>query len=90
MDAKIQSDGLRYSPTYAGLLALSVRQVLAATEITLPQAASGSSWNTSDVKSFTKAMGTTGIIGYACSLPFPANGRVIYLLPLLSVSMMST
>lgn len=62
MDASIRSAGSQISGDYADLLTLSLRQVMSAVEITVTKG-SDNQWNTSDVKSFMKNMGSVGSSG---------------------------
>ncbi|KLO17752.1 DUF1793-domain-containing protein [Schizopora paradoxa] len=60
MDAKILSDaGGQNIPQFANLLSLSLRQAMASSEITISKDSSGN-WNTSDVMTFMKNMGSAG------------------------------
>jgi hypothetical protein len=51
-DAKVQTDASRFSANYAGVVALSIRQAFAATELTVSK--NGNTFNTSDVLMFMK------------------------------------
>jgi len=59
LDAKIQSDAVKISAGYAGLVALSIRQVFAATELTISRTSSGS-YNTTDLTVFMKEISSNG------------------------------
>jgi Domain of unknown function (DUF4965) len=52
-DSKVAADAAEISTYYAAVVALSIRQAFAATEITISKAADGS-WNTTDVMVFLK------------------------------------
>lgn len=52
-DSKVSSDANAISSNYAGIVDLSLRQALGATEITISKESNGS-WNTSDVLVFLK------------------------------------
>jgi hypothetical protein len=54
-DAKVQSDASKISTNYAGIVALSIRQAVGATEITISKGSNGA-FNTSDVLMFMKGM----------------------------------
>ncbi|TFK45399.1 DUF1793-domain-containing protein [Heliocybe sulcata] len=58
-DAKVQSDASKVSANYADIVALSIRQSLAAFELTISKAGDGS-WNTSDVMMFMKEISSDG------------------------------
>lgn len=55
LDAKVNSDASAISTDYAGLVALSIRQLLGGIEITLSKNSDGS-FNTSDTLVFLKGM----------------------------------
>lgn len=52
-DAQVKTDASLISGEYAGLVAISIRQALGATEITISKDAAGT-WNTSDILMFLK------------------------------------
>lgn len=52
-DRKVNTDSLKISADYAAIVALSVRQFLAAIEITIAKKSDGS-WNTADPIVFMK------------------------------------
>jgi hypothetical protein len=52
-DSKVAADAAEISTNYAAVVALSIRQAFAATEITISKAVDGS-WNTTDVMVFLK------------------------------------
>ena len=58
-DRKLLEAGLAISGDYAGLLALSARQVLASLDITISRGSDGV-WNLTDVLVFMKNMGSAG------------------------------
>jgi hypothetical protein len=53
LDARVRSDALKISSDYADIVALSLRQAVGATEITISKTPNGD-WNTSDVLMFMK------------------------------------
>ena len=55
LDAQIKADAESISSTYAGLVALSVRQAFGAIEFTLSKDSAGN-YNTSDILVFMKGM----------------------------------
>jgi hypothetical protein len=55
LDAKVQADAMKISADYAAVAALSLRQAVGATEITVSKDASGA-FNASDVLMFMKGM----------------------------------
>ena len=59
-DEKVNSDASKISSDYASIVALSIRQAFAATEITISKTSSGE-WNTSDVKMFMKEISSNGV-----------------------------
>jgi hypothetical protein len=54
-DAKVEADAKKISDDYSGIVALSIRQALGASEVTISKAGDGS-WNISDVLYFMKGM----------------------------------
>jgi hypothetical protein len=60
LDAQVQSDAGKISTNYAALTALSLRQAMGATEITISKSSSGA-WNTSDVLMFLKEISSDGV-----------------------------
>ncbi|KIY47397.1 DUF1793-domain-containing protein [Fistulina hepatica ATCC 64428] len=54
LDAQVKADASAISDTYADIVALSLRQAMGATEITI--SGSSGSWNTSDIKMFVKGV----------------------------------
>ena len=52
-DKKVEDDASKVSEDYAALVALSIRQAFAATEITILRSTDGS-WNTDDILMFMK------------------------------------
>lgn len=59
-DEKVNTDASKISSDYASIVALSIRQAFAATEITISKTSSGE-WNTSDVKMFMKEISSDGV-----------------------------
>ena len=59
LDTKVQSDASAISSNYANLAALSLRQVLASTDITIKKS-SDNEWDLTDVKIFMKNIGNVG------------------------------
>ena len=53
LDAQIESDANLINSEYAGLVAISLRQALGASEITISKDSTGG-WNTSDILMFLK------------------------------------
>ncbi|KAG6874172.1 hypothetical protein C0993_000780, partial [Termitomyces sp. T159_Od127] len=53
LDSKVDSDASAISADYAAVVALSIRQALGATEITISRNSDGT-WNTSDILMFLK------------------------------------
>ncbi|KAG5342508.1 hypothetical protein C0989_000636 [Termitomyces sp. Mn162] len=69
LDSRVQRDAQKISTDYAAVVALSLRQAIGATEITISRSSDGS-WNTSDVLVFQKGhlpnrtnLAIKGIIG---------------------------
>ena len=52
-DSKVQTDATKISADYASIVALSIRQALGATEVTISKTSTGA-YNTSDVIVFMK------------------------------------
>ncbi|KAI0650358.1 DUF1793-domain-containing protein [Trametes meyenii] len=80
-DAQVQSDASKVSDDYAALVAISVRQVFGATELTLSRTGSGD-YNTSDVQMYMKELSTGGTVNTA-DLIFPAWPLFLYMNPAL-------
>lgn len=59
-DAKVQTDASKISADYASIVALSIRQALGATEITISKTSSGA-WNTADIMMFLKEISSDGV-----------------------------
>ncbi|KAJ4478253.1 hypothetical protein J3R30DRAFT_2880603 [Lentinula aciculospora] len=78
-DARINSDALAICSDYAGLVSLSVRQLLGAIEITLSKNSDGS-FNTSDVIVFLKEISSDGNVN-TVDVVFPAWPGLLYLNP---------
>ncbi|KAJ7140461.1 DUF1793-domain-containing protein [Mycena filopes] len=85
LDAKIQSDASKISSDYAGVVALSVRQSLSATEITVSKTSTGA-WNVSDVLVFMKGecvqISSDGNVN-TVDVIFPAWPILLYINPAL-------
>ncbi|EIN10412.1 DUF1793-domain-containing protein [Punctularia strigosozonata HHB-11173 SS5] len=81
LDAKIQSDGSAISADYASIVALSTRQALGATEITLSKNTDGS-FNTNDVLMFMKEISSDGNVN-TVDVIMPAWPIFLYLNPAL-------
>ncbi|KAJ7031515.1 DUF1793-domain-containing protein [Mycena alexandri] len=79
LDQKVEADANKISPDYAGIVALSIRQSLAANELTISKNAQGG-WNTSDVLYFMKEISSDGNIN-TVDVMFPAFPVFLYLLP---------
>ncbi|KAF8639975.1 hypothetical protein AX17_001222 [Amanita inopinata Kibby_2008] len=78
-DAKINADASAISADYADIVALSVRQALAATEITISKNSDGS-WNTSDIIVFMKEISSDGNVN-TVDVIFPAWPILLYTNP---------
>ena len=59
-DAKVQNDASAISTDYASIVALSIRQAFAATEITVSKDSSGT-FNTTDILLFMKEISSDGV-----------------------------
>ncbi|KAJ7684052.1 hypothetical protein B0H17DRAFT_941147 [Mycena rosella] len=81
-DAQVQSDASAISADYAAIVALSIRQTLGATEITISKNDDGS-WNTSDVLVFMKEISSDGNVN-TVDVIFPAYPLLLYVNPLLA------
>ncbi|KAJ7154108.1 DUF1793-domain-containing protein [Mycena filopes] len=81
LDAKIQADASKISSDYAGVVALSVRQSLSATEITVSKTSTGA-WNVSDVLVFMKEISSDGNVN-TVDVIFPAWPILLYINPAL-------
>ncbi|KAJ7652052.1 hypothetical protein DFH06DRAFT_540129 [Mycena polygramma] len=79
LDAKVESDASKISADYAGIVALSIRQSLAANELTISKDDSGA-WNTSDVLYFMKEISSDGNTN-TIDVIFPASPIFLYLNP---------
>ncbi|KAJ6498035.1 hypothetical protein C8R47DRAFT_1261015 [Mycena vitilis] len=79
LDAKVESDSSKISADYAGIVALSIRQSLAANELTISKDDSGA-WNTSDVLYFMKEISSDGNTN-TIDVIFPASPIFLYLNP---------
>ncbi|KAJ3931095.1 MAG: hypothetical protein NXY57DRAFT_941060 [Lentinula lateritia] len=78
-DAQVDSDASAISSDYAGLVSLSIRQLLGAIEITLSKNSDGS-FNTSDVIVFLKEISSDGNVN-TVDVVFPSWPGLLYLNP---------
>ncbi|KAJ7129541.1 DUF1793-domain-containing protein [Mycena epipterygia] len=81
-DAQVQADATAISTDYAAIVALSIRQTLAATEITISKNGDGS-LNTSDILVFMKEISSDGNVN-TVDVIFPAYPLLLYVNPLLA------
>ncbi|KAK7064805.1 DUF1793-domain-containing protein [Favolaschia claudopus] len=79
LDKKIQTDAAKIHPDYAGIVELSIRQSLAANELTISKNAFGL-WDTSDVLYFMKEISSDGNTD-TVDVMFPASPIFFYLNP---------
>ncbi|KAJ3976289.1 DUF1793-domain-containing protein [Lentinula raphanica] len=79
LDAQVNNDASAISFEYAGLVSLSIRQLLGALEITLSKNNDGS-FNTSDVLVFLKEISSDGNVN-TVDVIFPAWPGILYLNP---------
>ncbi|KAF8076521.1 DUF1793-domain-containing protein [Lyophyllum atratum] len=80
-DNKVNADALKVSADYAGIVDLSVRQALAAIEITIIKNSDGT-WNTADPLVFMKEISSNGNMN-TVDVIFPAWPGFLYTNPLL-------
>ncbi|KAK1226439.1 hypothetical protein PQX77_010603 [Marasmius sp. AFHP31] len=80
-DAKVKTDAGRISSDYTGIVELSIRQALAAIEITIAKNADGT-WNTGDVLVFQKEISSNGNMN-TVDVVFPAWPIYLYTNPTL-------
>ncbi|KIY74089.1 DUF1793-domain-containing protein [Cylindrobasidium torrendii FP15055 ss-10] len=80
-DAQVDSDAKAISNDYAGVVALSIRQALGATELTISKNGDGS-WNTDDVLLFMKEISSDGNTN-TVDVIFPAWPVLLYTNPTL-------
>ncbi|KAF9523492.1 DUF1793-domain-containing protein [Crepidotus variabilis] len=80
-DSKVQSDASKISADYAAIVALSIRQSLGSTEITISKNSDGS-WNTNDVIVFMKEISSDGNVN-TVDVIFPAWPVLLYTNPAL-------
>ncbi|KAJ6539482.1 DUF1793-domain-containing protein [Mycena capillaripes] len=80
-DAQVQSDASKISADYAAVVALSIRQAFAATELTLSKTSSGA-FNTTDVILFMKEISSDGNVN-TVDVIFPAWPIFLYTNPTL-------
>ncbi|KAF7352678.1 MPN domain-containing protein [Mycena venus] len=81
-DTQVQNDATAISADYAAIVALSIRQTLGATEITISRNADGS-FNTTDVLVFMKEISSDGNVN-TVDVIFPAYPLLLYVNPLLA------
>ncbi|KAJ6539470.1 hypothetical protein B0H19DRAFT_1213411 [Mycena capillaripes] len=80
-DSKVQTDASKISADYAAVVALSIRQAFAATELTLSKTSSGA-FNTSDIILFMKEISSDGNVN-TVDVIFPAWPIFLYTNPTL-------
>ncbi|KAJ7232842.1 hypothetical protein B0H12DRAFT_1239497 [Mycena haematopus] len=78
-DKKVATDAGKISADYAGIVALSIRQAMAANEITISKNFFGG-WNTSDILYFMKEISSDGNVN-TVDVIFPASPALLYLNP---------
>ncbi|KAJ7044468.1 DUF1793-domain-containing protein [Mycena alexandri] len=81
-DAQVQSDAMTISADYAAIVALSIRQTLGATDITISKSNDGS-WNATDILVFMKEISSDGNVN-TVDVIFPAYPLLLYVNPLLA------
>ncbi|KAJ7179016.1 DUF1793-domain-containing protein [Mycena filopes] len=81
-DAQVQRDAMAISADYAAIVALSIRQTLGATDITISKNNDGS-WNASDILVFMKEISSDGNLN-TVDVIFPAYPLLLYVNPLLA------
>ncbi|KAG6821602.1 hypothetical protein H0H93_000111 [Arthromyces matolae] len=81
LDTKVNSDASKISTDYAGVVALSIRQAIGATEITISKNSDGT-WNTSDIIVFLKEISSDGNVN-TVDVIFPAWPVLLYFNPAL-------
>ncbi|KAJ7260577.1 hypothetical protein C8J57DRAFT_1471634 [Mycena rebaudengoi] len=79
LDKRVETDAGKISADYAAIVALSVRQALAATELTISKGRNGQ-WNTSDTMYFMKEVSSNGNTN-TVDVMFPASPLYLYLFP---------
>ncbi|KAF7352670.1 DUF1793-domain-containing protein [Mycena venus] len=80
-DAKVQTDAGKISADYAAVVALSIRQAFAATELTISKTSTGA-FNTTDVILFMKEISSDGNVN-TVDVIFPAWPIFLYTNPML-------
>ncbi|PFH52830.1 hypothetical protein AMATHDRAFT_73955 [Amanita thiersii Skay4041] len=80
-DTKVNNDASRISADYAAIVKLSIRQALAATEITISKNNDGS-WNTNDIIVFMKEISSDGNVN-TVDVIFPMWPALLYSNPVL-------
>ncbi|KAG8881508.1 hypothetical protein FRB98_004291 [Tulasnella sp. 332] len=78
-DVKVNSDASAISADYASIVALSIRQALGATEITISKTSAGA-WNTTDIMMFLKEISSDGNVS-TVDVIFPAWPLFLYVNP---------
>ncbi|KAJ8475297.1 hypothetical protein ONZ51_g6647 [Trametes cubensis] len=78
-DAQVNQDAAKVSTDYAAVVALSIRQVFGAIELTVSKTSSGD-FNTSDIMVFMKELSTGGAVNTA-DVIFPAWPLFLYINP---------
>ncbi|KAK0206361.1 hypothetical protein DFS33DRAFT_1272855 [Desarmillaria ectypa] len=78
-DNTAESDASHISSDYADIVALSIRQAFAGTEITLSQSSNGS-WNTGDILVFMKEISSVDMVNTVDAI-FPAWPLFLYINP---------
>ncbi|KAJ7634847.1 hypothetical protein FB45DRAFT_1142317 [Roridomyces roridus] len=87
LDARIAADAAKISPDYFGIVALSIRQSLAANELTISKNKLGLGWNTSDIMLFMKEISSDGNMN-TVDVIFPASPIFHYLYPELGMALL--
>ncbi|KAJ7507955.1 hypothetical protein B0H11DRAFT_1969465 [Mycena galericulata] len=80
-DAKVKSDASKISANYAAVVALSIRQAMAASELTLSKTSTGA-FNTTDIILFMKEISSDGNVN-TVDVIFPAWSLFLYTNPAL-------
>ncbi|KAJ7129539.1 DUF1793-domain-containing protein [Mycena epipterygia] len=80
-DAQVQADATKISADYAAIVALSIRQAFAATELTLSKTSTGA-WNMTDIILFMKEISSDGNVN-TVDVIFPAWPIFLYTNPAL-------
>ncbi|KAH7098950.1 DUF1793-domain-containing protein [Auriculariales sp. MPI-PUGE-AT-0066] len=85
-DAKVQSDAAKINTGYASLVALSIRQVFAAFELTVSKTSSGA-FNATDLMVFQKEISSSGNMN-TVDVIFPSWPSLLYTNPVLGKLML--